>query len=183
MISLPKQHGLSTKLRSTAQRLAHARRVRSLFFEAQMKGILKPRFLSTSCVAILFYVVMIAQAQTTALTYQGKLNDGGDVANGTYDMQFNLFDTPTVGTGVRQGPTITNAAVTVTNGIFAVVLDFGLGAFSGPPRYLEIGVRTTGSPNPYTVLSPRQQVQSAPYSVRSLNSSVADVLSAGCVGC
>src|SRR5262249_43583778 len=92
----------------------------------------------------------------------------------------NLFDTPTGSTGVRQGPTITNSTVTVTSGIFAVVLDFGLGAFSGPPRYLEIGVRPAGSLNPYTILSRRQQVQSAPYSVRSLNSSVADVLSSGC---
>jgi len=122
-------------------------------------------------------------AQTTAFTYQGKLSDGANPANGNYDMQFNLFDTATVGTGTRQGPTITNSFVQVTAGIFTVQLDFGLGALSGPPRFLEISVRPTGSPDSYTVLSPRQPVTSAPYSVRSLNSSVADVLSSACVGC
>src|SRR5207247_990960 len=49
--------------------------------------------------------------------------------------------------------------------------------------YLEIGVRPAGSHDPYTVLSPRQPVTSTPYSVRSLNSSVADVLSSACVEC
>src|SRR5439155_22471062 len=80
-------------------------------------------------------------------------------------------------------PTITNSTVLVTAGIFTVQLDFGAGVFSGPPRFLEIGVRTAGSPDPYTLLSPRQAVTSTPYSVRSLNSSVADVLSSACVGC
>jgi hypothetical protein len=73
--------------------------------------------------------------------------------------------------------------VTVTAGIFTVQLDFGAGVFSGPPRFLEIGVRPAGSPDPYTLLSPRQSVTSTPYAVRSLNASVADVLSSACVGC
>jgi hypothetical protein len=122
-------------------------------------------------------------AQTTAFTYQGKLSDGASPANGNYDMQFKLFDTATVGTGIQQGPTITNPSLPVTAGIFTVQLDFGLAPFSGPPRFLEIGVRPAGSPDPYAVLSPRQPVTSTPYSVRSLNSSVADVLSSACVGC
>jgi hypothetical protein len=52
-----------------------------------------------------------------------------------------------------------------------------------PPRYLELGVRPAGSPNAYTILGPRSPVSSTPYSVRSLNSSVADTLSSACVGC
>ncbi len=140
-------------------------------------------------VRILFALVLFlasvnaAVAQTTAFTYQGKLSDGAGPASGNYDIQFKLFDTVTVGTGVQQGPTVTNPSVAVTVGIFTVQLDFGAGAFSGPPRYLEIGVRPAGSHDPYTVLSPRQPVTSTPYSVRSLNSSVADVLSSACVGC
>ena len=124
----------------------------------------------------------VASAQTTTFTYQGKLTDGGNPANGNYDMQFKLFDTATVGTGLLLG-TITNPSVPVTAGIFTVQLDFGAGVFTGPPRYLEIGVRPMGSPDPYTLLSPRQAVTSTPYSVRSLNSSVADSLSSACVGC
>ena len=98
-------------------------------------------------------------------------------------MQFKLFDTAAPGTGRQLGPTVTNSSVPVTAGNFTMELDFGAGAFSGPLRFLEIGVRPTGSPDPYTLLSPRQAVTSTPYSVRSLNSSVADVLSSACVGC
>jgi hypothetical protein len=61
--------------------------------------------------------ITVASAQT-AFTYQGKLSDGASSVNGDYDMQFNLFDTATVGTGVRKGPTITNPSVVVNAGIF-----------------------------------------------------------------
>ncbi len=125
----------------------------------------------------------IAGAQTTVFTYQGTLTDAGNPASGDFDMQFKLFDTATVGTGVQQGPTITNPSVTAAAGIFTVQLDFGAGPFSGPPRFLEIGVRPAGSPDHYTLLSPRQPLTSTPYSVRSLNSSVADALSSVCVNC
>jgi hypothetical protein len=49
-----------------------------------------------------------APSQTTALTYQGKLNDNGNPATGNYDFQFKLFDTTTIGTGTQQGSTLTN---------------------------------------------------------------------------
>ncbi len=127
--------------------------------------------------------VSAASAQSTAFTYQGKLSDGATPASGNYDFQFKLYDTATLGTGSQQGPTITNPSVLVTAGIFTVQLDFGAAVFSGAPRFLEIGVRPAGSPNPYTLLSPRQPVTSTPYAVRSLNSAVADVLSSACVGC
>jgi hypothetical protein len=42
--------------------------------------------------AILFYAFIAAQAQTTAFTYQGRLSDGANPANGTYQMQFALYD-------------------------------------------------------------------------------------------
>ncbi len=148
-----------------------------------LTSIFNPKMSIWSAVVLVVLTASAVSAQTTAFTYQGKLSDGANPANGSYDMQFTLFDTPTVGTGHQQGPTNTNPSVQVAAGIFTVQLDFGAGAFSGPPRYLEIGVRPAGSPNPYTVLSPRQPMTSTPYSVRSLNSSVADVLSSACVGC
>src|SRR5512138_2411485 len=57
---------------------------------------------------------LVAEAQTTAFTYQGKLSDGGSPANGTYDLQFKLFDTAAVGTGTQQGPTLTYPTVTAS---------------------------------------------------------------------
>ena len=32
------------------------------------------------------------RAQTTAFTYQGRLNDSGTPANGTYDLRFIIYD-------------------------------------------------------------------------------------------
>ena len=92
----------------------------------------------------LFLILMVlcahAPAQGTALTYQGKLTDTSNPANGQYDFQFKLFNTTDVGTGTQQGATfsVTNLAVTV--GIFTAQLDFGACAscFDGTARYLEI---------------------------------------------
>ncbi|MFN2576343.1 MAG: tail fiber domain-containing protein [Pyrinomonadaceae bacterium] len=108
-----------------------------------------------------------ALAQTTVFTYQGQLKQNGAPANGTYTMQFNLFDTPTVGTGVQIGATFSPPPVQVTNGAFSVPLDFGVGAFTGAARYLEIIVNGTA-------LNPRQQITSTPYAIRSLASTSAD---------
>jgi hypothetical protein len=63
-----------------------------------------------------------------------------------------------------------------------VTLDFGANAFAGASRFLEISMRPSGAPA-FTLLTPRLQITSTPYAVRSLNSSVADVLSSACVGC
>ena len=100
-------------------------------------------------------------AQSATFRYQGRLLNSGQPANGDFDLRFELADAVTNGNWV--GPTLTNAPVTVTNGYFAVTLDFGAGVFDGSARWLEIGVRSNGSAQPYTVLSPRQAVTSVPY--------------------
>src|SRR5215510_1060885 len=74
---------------------------------------------------ILLWTGVAARGQTTAFTYQGKLVENGNPANGNYDFQFKLFDTAIVGTGTQQGTTLTLANVSVTNAIFSVPLDFG----------------------------------------------------------
>jgi hypothetical protein len=122
-----------------------------------------------------------AFAQTTAFTYQGKLTDAGNPANGLYDLQFKLFDLLSGGT--QQGATLVRNPVAVSAGIFSVQLDFGANVFGGADRYLEIAVRPAGSANPYTVLAPRQPLTSTPYAIRTLAATVADGLSAACVGC
>lgn len=112
----------------------------------------------------------VIMGQTSTFTYQGRFTDGGTPANGTYDMQFKLFD----GTSNQVGSTITNGAVTVASGVFAVQLDFGAAAFPGADRFLEIGVRAAGSGEAYTVLSPRQQLTSAVYAIRAGSTTSAD---------
>ncbi len=102
-----------------------------------------------------------ARAQGTMFTYQGRLNDGANPAGGSYDLRFALFDAVT--NGAPQGVLVTNAATVVTNGLFAVTLDFG-NQFSGAARWLEIAVRTNGAGS-FTTIAPRQPLTPTPYAV------------------
>src|SRR5438552_3025819 len=114
-------------------------------------------------------------AQTTTFTYQGKLSDNGNPASGSFDLQFTLWDALSGGTQQPQpGPiTLLRNAVSVTGGIFTVQLDFTVNAFPGGDRFLEISVRPAGVGS-FTVLSPRQQISSTPYAIRTLSASTAD---------
>ena len=105
-----------------------------------------------------------ANAQGTAFTYQGRLNDTNGPATGTYDLTFSLYRTNWA--GIFAGP-ITNTAVGVTNGLFTVTLDFGPTAFDGSPLALEIAVRTNvvGGGGAFTTLTPRQPLTPAPYAI------------------
>ena len=111
-------------------------------------------------------------AQAPAFTYQGQLTDGGQPANGAFDLRFILFDA-LIG-GAQQGPIVTLEDVVVTNGGFSVTLDFGAAAFPGAPRWLEIGVRPGANVGLFTVLTPRQSVGATPYAIRSLSAANAD---------
>ncbi len=114
----------------------------------------------------------LAEAQTNEFTYQGKLTDTV-MQSAAYDFEFRLCSagfpfpcSPPLQTIQRQG-------VSVTNGIFTVVLNFDAAHFNGANRFLDISVRRT-SADPWTPLSPRQQINSAPYSIKSLNATSAD---------
>lgn len=128
-----------------------------------------------------FFLCTAASAQTTAFNFQGRLNDGANPANGNFELQFKLFDATAGGNQI--GGTVTQPGVAVINGIFSAPLDFGAAPFDGGARFVEIGVRPAGSLNPFTILNPRQQIGSVPYSVKSINSAAADSLSPACVGC
>ncbi len=106
------------------------------------------------------------RAQITAFSYQGTLSNGGQPANGAFEMQFLLFNAETGGGQI--GSTATVNPVTVANGLFHTSLDFGAGAFDGSSRWLEIQLRPAGSSDAFTVLSPRQTVGAAPYALFAL---------------
>jgi hypothetical protein len=133
-----------------------------------------------------FIILLFASTvwtQTGTFTYQGKLTDGTNAANGTYEMQFSVHTAASGGTQI--GSTITNNAVSVVNGVFTVNLNFSPAEpFSnGADRFLEIAVRKASDPPGFTTLSPRQQITSSPYSIRTLSASTSDSLSSACVGC
>ncbi len=121
-----------------------------------------------------------ANGQTTSFTYQGQLSDAGSLANSSYDLRFALFDS--MAGGAQIGANQTVSAVPVTNGVFTVQLDFGVNAFPGANRFVEVGVRPAGAGS-FTTLAPRQQISSSPYSIRTLSAGTADALSSACVGC
>lgn len=113
----------------------------------------------------LFAAINSVLAQGTAFTYQGRLSDTGQTANGSYDLTFALFNVSNNGSAVA-GP-ITKSAVAVSNGLFTVTLDFGANVFTGDARWLQVGVRTNGG-GAFTTLSPRQPVLPVPYALYAM---------------
>ncbi len=124
---------------------------------------------SIKLVGLVLVLALNAFAQGTSFTYQGSLKAGGIDANGSHDFEFALFNAESGGS--QLGSTLIQNGVAVTNGIFAVTLDFG-NQFPGASRFLEIRVRQTGG-GPFTTLSPRQPVSATPYAIKSVNSDAA----------
>lgn len=108
----------------------------------------------------------VAAPLGTAWTYQGRLTDNGNPAQGAYDFQFRLFDA--AGGGAQVGGTVLGNDLAVTGGLFMATLDFGSAAFDGNARWLEIGIRPGASVGAYTLL-PRQALNIAPYALYSAN--------------
>src|SRR5262245_19095954 len=106
-------------------RLCSARRCGRLASWAIAPG--RDAMLKTLCVVAASLLAGFAHAQTTAFTYQGRLDSAGSPANGSYDFEFRIFDDATVGVPDTQyGPTLGTTAA-VVNGLVQVPLDFGLG--------------------------------------------------------
>jgi len=102
-------------------------------------------------------------SQTTEFSYQGFLSDNSASANGNFDFEFRLFDVATGGTALGS---LLRPNVTVTNGVFSVVLNFG--SFPAADRFLEIAVRPPGG-GVSTTLAPRSKLLSTPYSTYAIN--------------
>jgi len=111
--------------------------------------------------------------------FQGRLNDGTNPANGSYDLQFKLYDA--VSGGNQIGPLVSSPGTTLINGVFSVNLNFGSIVFDDPTRFfIEIAIRPNGSPNAFTILGPRQKLTLVPFALYSgqanfaLHATVAD---------
>lgn len=136
-------------------------------------------------IAISFAILTMGfstSAQSPAFTYQGRLTESGLPSNGTYEMRFSIHDA--VSGGAQIGSTITNSSVNVSNGVFTVILDFSPAApfGTGATRWIEIAVKKPTEPT-FSTLSPRQQITSSPYAIRTLSATTADGLSNLCESC
>ncbi len=125
---------------------------------------------------VAFWAAIVANGQTTAFTYSGRLGVGGNPASGLYDFQFQAFDA--VAGGNSFGGAASANAVAVSNGLFNVLVDFGSAPFSGPARWLEVRVSTNGAGN-FSTLNPRQQLTPTPYAIYA---STAGSVTNGAVG-
>ena len=115
-------------------------------------------------------------AAGSGFTYQGRLNNSGNPANGQYDFVFKLYDALSAGNLAAPAITVTNQ--TVTDGLFTTPLDFGAGAFNGAARWLDIATRPAGNGS-YTPLTPRQPLSAAPYALSLMpGASITSTLSA-----
>jgi hypothetical protein len=116
---------------------------------------------------LMFCLPKVGNSETigTAFTYQGRLIDADEIADGLYDFQFKLFDS--AGGAGQVGGDVYRPDVDVVDGYFTAELDFGGGSFDGSKRWLEIGIRPgeLEDPNAYTKLSPRQEVTPNPYAL------------------
>jgi hypothetical protein len=90
------------------------------------------------------------------ITYQGRLTDPqGDPLDGSYPMQFILYDAESGGTAVWDSGQFN---VEVTEGLFTVDLSVDQTDFDGQALWLEISVDGQ-------ILSPRQAIRPAPYAL------------------
>ena len=138
-----------------------------------MSTKLRPAHLEQAALALLtllstlIYQPSTTFAQGTAFNYQGRLNDGTNPANGSYDLTFTIYGGLTGGSPVA-GPA-TNSAIGVSNGLFSITLDFGNSPFSaGAQRWLEIAARTNSATS-FTTLAPRQKFLATPYAITAGN--------------
>lgn len=125
-------------------------------------------------IIISFAVLHHAVAQSTMFTYQGRLTDAGALFNGTAEFQFTLWDAASNGLQVATSSPA-SAVLSISNGLFSTVLDFGAAPLTGADRWLQIQVRTTLGP--FTTLVPRQRLTAAPYAIQSANAAMAATLS------
>ncbi|HEY3290678.1 MAG TPA: hypothetical protein VGK87_11175 [Anaerolineae bacterium] len=98
-------------------------------------------------------------AVAPAFTYQGLLKKSGIAVNGACDFQFSLYDDATAGRDLGN-LTITNT--NVVNGLFVVNLTYSTSLFDGNPRWLAISPRCPAGSLTYSLLSPRQAINSVP---------------------
>jgi hypothetical protein len=111
-----------------------------------------------------------ALAQSTALTYQGRLNDGGLAASGRHDFRFILFNVASGGSPIGSIQCADN--VMLADGLFTTTVDFGQNFATTADRFVEIEVRkdtglSCGDLAGFTRLGPRQRITAAPWAIHA----------------
>ena len=100
-------------------------------------------------------------------TYQGQLRNAGQLVNGAVDLKISMWDADTA--GVQIGTSNTFNAVPMTDGRFALGLNFGASAFDGSNRWIQVEFRNPAGSGLYQALNPRDKITATPYALYALN--------------
>jgi hypothetical protein len=107
------------------------------------------------------------QPVDSTFTYQGQLRNAGQLVNGNVDVRFTLWDSDVGGTQVGNANSFTNYPL--TDGRFALGLNFGTGAFNGDQRWVQVEFRSPAGVGQYLTLNPRDKIMATPYALYALN--------------
>jgi hypothetical protein len=135
--------------------------------------------ISVLCICFLFFSSKVLAAGTpTILSFQGRLADSsGNLLGGSgtdYYFKFSIWNSPTVGSGVKLWPTTSpsSATSTVRQGVFTInigdtaagypdVLDYNFSSASD--IYLQIEVSPDNGTSTFQTLAPRQRITAAAF--------------------
>ncbi len=87
--------------------------------------------------------------------------------NGSVDVRFTLWDSDVGGTQIGNTNSFTNYPL--TDGRFALGLNFGNGAFNGDQRWVQVEFRSPAGVGQYLTLNPRDKIMATPYALYALN--------------
>ena len=114
------------------------------------------------CIAVALPASQVAVAQVAQLpdfTYQGRLAQDGQPANGAFDLVFTLYDAEVAGHVV--GSPQSEPQFPIVDGLFTVSLAFP-GVFTGDQMWLDVSVNGQS-------LSPRQAIATTPVAQYALS--------------
>ena len=133
-------------------------------YEAQELGTTNVKLYDGALTSVIdaVHITVILPKMGTAFSYQGRLMDDNEAADGIYDFEFKLYDY--ISGGSQLGSTIDINDLDVIDGHFAVDLDFGSGIFDGNAVWLETTVAQGDGNDPCT-LKPRVELTPTPYAL------------------
>ncbi|MCL2335199.1 MAG: hypothetical protein FWC57_03950 [Endomicrobia bacterium] len=113
---------------------------------------------------------------STQVAFQGRLTDASGFPVSTTspaNFSFKIYDTAT-GNATMTFPTISSTSAIITNGIYAVTLDFTnfTAAQMDRPLYLEVTISGLPSPLPSSITLARTQITVSPYALNVRNGAI-----------
>ena len=112
------------------------------------------------------------------MTYQGRLLVGGVPFNGTREVAIRFCDDPNTGVCVDafNGGSFNTAPVSVTNGLFSIIVPLPVGVdLTTGRQYLQVAVAPNDT-TPPTDLTPRERLTSSAYAIFSSTAATAFTL-------